>query len=252
MMQNFKSAGKISMLLTILFVALAMVTAYRLYTLPGALMLTSGYQAILGVTYSIIAITFLTGLLALYVAMKDQREVIVYKEKAQTKEGDTVSSNEAGQSSITKEGIVAALAGRHEDRVLRDNFLHAICKQLEAGQGAFYSVVESGGVRKVELTSGYALTVGEGTSVAFAFGEGLVGQAAAEGRTLYVDDIPEGYIKIISGLGSASPRYLLIVPVKHESSVLGVVEIASFTPFGEDRRKFAEEAAGLLAAKMRS
>ncbi len=90
------------------------------------------------------------------------------------------------------------------------------------------------------------MNLGESASIEYEFGEGLIGQAAVEGRTLYVDDIPEGYIKIISGLGSASPKHLLIVPVKNQKETLGVIEIASFTDLTEDKRKFVEEAAQLL------
>ena len=66
----------------------------------------------------------------------------------------------------------------------------------------------------------------------------------------YVDDVPDGYIKIVSGLGSASPRHLLIVPVKKNNQVLGIIELASFTEVSEDQRKFVEEAAQLLANKI--
>jgi methyl-accepting chemotaxis protein len=102
----------------------------------------------------------------------------------------------------------------------------------------------------VELQRGYALAIGESTIISYEFGEGLIGQAAAGGRSLYVDDVPEGYIKIVSGLGSASPKYLLIVPVKNEANVIGVIEIASFTPISEDQRKFTEESAQLIAEKI--
>ena len=61
---------------------------------------------------------------------------------------------------------------------------------------------------------GYALSIGESTVIKYEIGEGLIGQSAASGNTLYVDDVPDGYIKIVSGLGSASPQHLLIVPVK--------------------------------------
>ena len=81
-------------------------------------------------------------------------------------------------------------------------------------------------------------------------GEGLIGQSAANGNTLYVDDVPEGYVKIVSGLGSASPKYLLIVPMKSQDQVLGIIELASFTPINEDQRKFVEEAAQLIAEKI--
>ena len=128
--------------------------------------------------------------------------------------------------------------------------LQAICKQLEAGQGALYRVIEEDGKRTVELKMGYALSIGESTVIKYEFGEGLIGQSAANGNTLYVDDVPEGYIKIVSGLGSASPKYLLIVPVKNNDQVLGIIELASFTEVSEDQRKFVEEAAQLIADKI--
>jgi methyl-accepting chemotaxis protein len=124
-----------------------------------------------------------------------------------------------------------------------------VCKQLDAGQGAIYIVKEEDGKRKVELKNGYALTIGESTVISYEFGEGLIGQSASSGRTLYVDDVPQGYIKIISGLGSASPKFLLIVPIKKER-VMGVIEIASFTNLTEDQRKFVEESAELIADKI--
>jgi putative methionine-R-sulfoxide reductase with GAF domain len=86
--------------------------------------------------------------------------------------------------------------------------------------------------------------------LSYEFGEGLIGQSAAGARTLYVDDIPEGYIKIISGLGSASPKYLLIVPMKQQDHATGVLEIASFIPLSEDQRKFVEESAQLIADRL--
>jgi putative methionine-R-sulfoxide reductase with GAF domain len=128
--------------------------------------------------------------------------------------------------------------------------IHAICKQLEAGQGAVYIAKEESGIRKVELKAGYALSIGESTVIKYEFGEGLIGQSAAGAKTLYVDEVPEGYVKILSGLGSASPRYLLIVPMKKEEKVIGVVEIASFSPISDNERKFVEESAQLIAGSV--
>jgi len=250
-MQMLKSAGKVSMFLTVLFVALAMLSAYRLYALPGSLMLESGYEGILSITYTIIAVTFMVGLLALYTAMKDRREVIVYKEKSVVKEEAAAAGSENTKTTVSMESVRSALNANLGDALLNE-FLQAVCKQAEAGQGALYKVVESDGVRKLELTNGYALSVGEGSTISFAFGEGLVGQAAAEGKSLYLDDIPDGYIKIISGLGSASPRFLLIVPVKSQEGVKGVLELASFSEITADEKRYVEEAANLLAQKMTS
>ena len=138
---------------------------------------------------------------------------------------------------------------KSEKEILQSG-VQAICKQLDAGQGALYLTKEEAGKRKDELKIGYALTIGESTIISYEFGEGLIGQSAAGARTLYVDDVPEGYIKIISGLGSASPRYLLIVPLKSNEHVNGVLEIASFHAITEDQRKFVEESAQLVAEKI--
>jgi GAF domain-containing protein len=42
----------------------------------------------------------------------------------------------------------------------------------------------------------------------------------------------------------------LIVPVKTQGKVLGIIELASFTPINEDQRKFVEEASQFIAEKI--
>ncbi len=248
-MQILKDSNKLSLALAIVFFVATLFSAYMLYALPSKLMLTEGYSSVFLSTYLAVAVAFLIGLFTVYQALNTQREVIVYKEKAEESIDDTAAA-EGQKTTISLESIKGALTGNKPSKEIAQDFLHAVCKQLEVGQGAYYATVEKEGARKVELINGYALSIGEGTSVGFDFGEGLIGQAAAEGRTLYVDDIPEGYIKIVSGLGSASPRYLLIVPVKKEKSVLGIIELASFKPLHEDQRKFVEESAALLSTKL--
>ena len=250
MIRLLRNPERVSMVLASIFFLAILVSAYTLYSLPGNLMLTHGYEAVLTKTYATIATTFALGALAIFVAIKTRTELIVFKEKLQETIHENEASAEGQKTTISLEGIKSSLSQSKEPTGLYQDFLHSLCRQLDAGQGAFYESAESEGVRKVSLRSGYALSVGENAAIEFDFGEGLVGQAAAGGRTLYIDDVPEGYIKIISGLGSASPRYLLIVPVKDQNKVLGVIEIASFTHLTEDQRKFVEEAALLLTEKL--
>ena len=148
------------------------------------------------------------------------------------------------------ENIKASLRTAKSEKEIFQNGLQSICKQLEAGQGAAYQAQQENETRFVELKAGYALSLSENAVVRYTFGEGLIGQAATNAQLLYLDEVPEGYIKIISGLGSASPRYLLIVPVKNQETVLGVLEIASFTPLNSDQRKFVEQSAQLMADKL--
>ena len=56
-------------------------------------------------------------------------------------------------------------------------------------------------------------------------GEGLVGQAAIEGRVIHLQDLPDDYIKVNSALGSTPPRNLVIVPLDNDGKINGVVEL---------------------------
>jgi hypothetical protein len=63
----------------------------------------------------------------------------------------------------------------------------------------------------------------------FKLGETLSGQAAKNKTPLKLDEIPEDYINVVSGLGSAIPRSLLILPVVFEDKCIAVLEIGTFT-----------------------
>lgn len=229
----------------IFFVAI-LASAYMLYSLPSDIIETAGYGSLLTKTYVVTGLTFLLGAVTILYSIGSKKELIVFKEKTLEQERSESSVGNGSKSSISLEQVKASLSGVKDKNEMYKDFLQAVCKTLDAGQGALYEASDQDGKRKVELAGGYALNLGESASIEYEFGEGLIGQAAVEGRTLYVDDIPEGYIKIISGLGSASPRYLLIVPVKNQNETLGVIEIASFSELTDDKRKFVEEAAQLL------
>ena len=250
MIRSLKKSHRLGAILATAFFAAALVCAYVLYSLPSDLGLTSGHEGALTRAYLVVAVTLVTGAAALYVSLMGREEIIVYK----TKSEDTTDTTAAAASEGTRNAIsmdaVAALAPEDSAKQLYARFLQVVCDQLSAGQGAYYEAFESEGIRKVRLAAGYALAVGEGSEVVYDFGEGLVGQSAAEGRTLYVDDIPEGYIKIVSGLGTASPRYLLVVPVVNGGDVKGVIEIATFSAIEDEERTFVEQAAALLIEKM--
>src|SRR5207253_8182676 len=72
-------------------------------------------------------------------------------------------------------------------------------------------------------------------------GEGLVGQAALEKQSILITEPPQDYIKIASGLGEASPRNVIVMPVLFEDQVMAVVELGSFTPFSEIQGGFLEQ-----------
>ena len=75
----------------------------------------------------------------------------------------------------------------------------------------------------------------------FALGESLVGQAALERKTIKIDDAPEDYIRICSGLGATRAASIMIMPVLFEDQLLGVIELAWLRAPSEIHRTFLEQ-----------
>jgi methyl-accepting chemotaxis protein len=103
-----------------------------------------------------------------------------------------------------------------------------------------------------ELITSYAYNRRKYKHKIIELGEGIVGTCALEKKIKYLTDIPEDYIKITSGLGGANPKSILIVPLKIEEDVLGIIEIASFNEFKKYEIEFVNEIAGNIASTLSS
>ena len=71
-------------------------------------------------------------------------------------------------------------------------------------------------------------------------GEGLIGTVWQRGQAIAIDEIPDDYVKISSGLGKAKPKSLLIVPLRSDEQIEGVIELLSFQEYKEYELEFIE------------
>ena len=95
------------------------------------------------------------------------------------------------------------------------------------------------------MAGGYATTPGD-PPLSFGAGEGLVGQAAATRRAVLVENVPADYLPIRSGVGSTSPRAVVVLPVQFEDECLGVIELGSVEPFSSLHLAFLERLVALI------
>ena len=119
-----------------------------------------------------------------------------------------------------------------------------LVKFMEANQGALFVLNEPEDENeepKIILESAYAYERRKRIKKEIAIGEGLVGQSVQEGDRIYLTEVPEDYVEIKSGLGETLPRCVLIVPLKINEEIKGVVEIASIQEIPEYKIDFVEK-----------
>ncbi|MEO1050472.1 MAG: PAS domain-containing protein [Bacteroidota bacterium] len=135
-------------------------------------------------------------------------------------------------------------------KTLCDNVIENLVSYTKANQGGLFILErnESEEDDFLELIAARAFDRQKFMTKRFDLGEGLVGQAAIEKKTIYMTDVPQDYVNIKSGLGGANPGSVLIVPLKSEEEVLGVIELASFEVFSETDIEFLEKVGESIAA----
>lgn len=102
----------------------------------------------------------------------------------------------------------------------------------------------------LESMASYAYDRRKFIKKSFKFGEGLPGTCALEKEKIYINDIPEEYSDVISGVGHAKPRFVLLAPLKIEEEIFGIVELASFRELQEYELEFVDELAESIASTL--
>jgi putative methionine-R-sulfoxide reductase with GAF domain len=149
--------------------------------------------------------------------------------------------------------LFADILRQHPENLnlLADKIISALVKFLDANQGAIFYLNDSDKANVYyELIGAFAYNRKKYLNKQIKPGEGLVGAVAIEKYTVYMTDIPDDYIEIESGTGSANPRSVLIIPLKMEENVLGVIELASFNRFEKYEIEMAEKIAESISSSL--
>ena len=119
--------------------------------------------------------------------------------------------------------------------------LSELAPLVSAHHGVFYLMDDQGRDAMLTMIAGYGFQARDSVAPAFALGEGLVGQCALEKRRIWLDQVPPDYVRISSGLGSAPPANIVMLPILFEQQVKAVIEIASLERFTDTHLSFLDQ-----------
>lgn len=128
-----------------------------------------------------------------------------------------------------------------------DQLLINFSKAIMIVQGVAYTLNRQTQTYSIASTFAYYTT---DTSRTFALGEGIPGQVAKDKKTLFINDVPEGYIKIVSGLGTSSPRYMGVIPITHNDETIALLEISTFEKPEVDLEEFQKQLNAKVSEKI--
>lgn len=138
--------------------------------------------------------------------------------------------------------------------ILGDTLLYHLIDYINANQAGIFIASEPDyqGVVSLNMISCFAYNrkkFQQRTVKVFPdYAETLLGQAYLEKEKIHLTEIPEDYLMITSGLGDASPKHLLLIPLKINEKVEGVLELASFDSFENYQIDFIERVCEMLAS----
>ena len=203
--------------------------------------LTRQVRAIAGVTSAVAA-----GDLTRSISVEAQGEVAELKDNINAMVWSLRETTQANQQQDWLKTNLARIAGMmqgHRDlAIVAELIMDELAPLTEAQHGTFFLTEPTAdGDTQLRLIAGYGLRADKTAPIQYRLGQSLIGQVARSKRSIVVANLPEGYVTISSGLGEAPPANLAIVPILVEDQVLGVIELASFTPFSQVQTGFLEQ-----------
>jgi 7TM diverse intracellular signalling/GAF domain len=174
---------------------------------------------------------------------KQHDELLVHQEKE--KQQAWINNGVANVNDI--------LADNKDDfKALASKVLSELIKYIKATSGVLYmlnSEDESNDFLELIADYGCSNEIRKGKSKIYTT-TGNLGVAYSENRVMVINDVPENYIKIESGLGNSNPKALMIVPLSIDEKVFGIIELASFNKLSQLEIEFIKRVANNIAANL--
>ncbi|HEY8190497.1 MAG TPA: GAF domain-containing protein, partial [Micavibrio sp.] len=143
--------------------------------------------------------------------------------------------------------LSALMIGEQRPEELGETILGFLTEYLDAQAGAFFTQNGSG----YQRIATYGVPAG-GVPDVFELGEGLLGQAAKDGRAILIKDVPDGYLTFGSALGKGKPRHLAIFSAAADGMVNAVFELGFVHPHDSSIPDFLDRISESIGVAVRS
>lgn len=135
---------------------------------------------------------------------------------------------------------------------LTRKLIYELVRYVGASMGGLYFISEENYKSEAHLSmvSYFAPDSAKIEQRTIMVGEGNIGTAFSEKTPIQIDNLPDGYAKLTSGLGQISLRHLLVVPALFDENAVGVFEILSLEKLENYKLEFIVKVGELLSASL--
>jgi len=135
---------------------------------------------------------------------------------------------------------------------LGDTIISKLVRYTNSNQGSLFIVNDENAADVyIDMLSCYAWDRKKFHQKRIEIGEGLVGQVVQEKEYIYITDVPDNYVNITSGLGDSNPRSILVIPMKLNEEIFGIIELASFHLFEQYQIDFVQKIGESIASTIK-
>lgn len=151
---------------------------------------------------------------------------------------------------VEGQAIFSDLLSKHNSdfETLCDEIIKKLVQYTQGLQGGLFVLNRNDDTLK--MASCYAYDRKKFVNNTVEKGDGIVGQVWQEQKSVFVTELPEDHMVIKSGLGSQTPKCLLVVPLIENGIFYGIIELASFKIFEQFKIDFVEKIAENIATTL--
>ncbi|KPZ26116.1 response regulator [Pseudomonas syringae group genomosp. 3] len=205
-------------------------------------------STVISVTLYLIFVVIVSGILA-YIGRRDLLSLsATYSANLRLQEVNAERLQKVAWLRNGQSELAEQVLGQLTLNMLGRNILQFLTQYLGASVAAVYIRQDHGGLTRA-ASYGFSREQ-EQQDQTIHSDEGVVGQAASQDRIITLDELPENYFKVASGLGEGSPRSVVVVPISNDDQVNGVVELGFLRPLTEQDVEFLELVSGNIGTSI--